>query len=82
MAKNECILAVYDDLIKSSNEKLANIVCDNIELDILINFILLQIKCRYALFGRHKPIYTEKKNTISDIFNYYFNRNVVITKLT
>ena len=69
MAKNECILAVYNDLIKYSNEKVANIVCDNIELDILINFILLQIKCKNINLLQLLWYVLKKYDYVRDIIN-------------
>jgi hypothetical protein len=68
------------------------IICGRISLDIWFNApILNKSNCRYALIGGYNPnckdkntIYVDKipLYIISDIFNYYFNRNVVITKLT
>jgi hypothetical protein len=42
--KDECINNIYQDLLRYSNEKLANLFSYNIELDIIINFLFLQIK--------------------------------------
>lgn len=42
--KDECIHDIYQDLLKYSNENIANLVSYNIELDIIRNFLFLQIK--------------------------------------
>jgi hypothetical protein len=42
--KEDCIYDIYEDLLKYTNEKIANLICYNIELDIITNFLFLQIK--------------------------------------
>ena len=42
--KDDCIYDIYQDLLKYSNEKIANLICYNIERNIIINFLIIQIK--------------------------------------
>ena len=43
-SKLDCINHVYNNLVKYTNNKIINFVCDSIENDIIINFLFLQIK--------------------------------------
>lgn len=42
--KEECIIDIYDDILKLSDQKIADIVYQIIKNDILIKFIFVQIK--------------------------------------
>ena len=44
-SKNECIHSVYNTLLEYSNKKIGDLVCDHIKYDIIVHFMLLQIKC-------------------------------------
>ena len=48
--KEECIIDIYDDILKLSDEKTANIVYQTIKLDILIKFLFVQIKNKNLSF--------------------------------
>ena len=68
-AKEECIYNIYQDLIKYSNEKIADLICSNIENNILINFILLQIKCKNTDLLQLMWYIFKKHDYVRDIIN-------------
>jgi hypothetical protein len=66
---NDCIHDIYDDLLKYCNEKIASIVCDNIQKNVIINFLFYQIKAKNTPLLQMLHTVFKKYDSIREVLN-------------